>query len=370
MPLDNQKYLQKVKTDWDRRAKADSKYWVEVRAFQEDEFRKSAKQDSDLLLDILPGLNKNAVILDLGCGIGRMVWALRKKNFQYVYGVDVSHEMIKKGKEWLAETNCYTNCLFVNNGLDLSFLRSESFDLVYSFAALQHMPKSVVAKYFQEVCRTLKIGGHFSSQFWIGTPNEVNSMDTLNLRVYSNEELKILNENLPFHEIKRIQIDYLDPVLKLHPQWVTLQKSGIFQDEPGSHQFNFNEDNQSNLEEKKTEVSLFHFHAKKLLENKDISGALRMLDYCIETDSEYTPAYFMKGDLLIELGKIKEGLETYEKILNNKAGRHSALIRIAEIQFSLGKLQKARDALKTLLEMNDLPEKIKRMAEQFYSKLE
>ena len=93
-------------------------------------------------------------ILEIGCGIGRILIPMRKI-FGNVVGIDVSSEMVKLGQKHVANI---PNCSIVeNNGVDLSEFSDNYFDFCYSFIVFQHIPdKKIVENYIKEVSRILK----------------------------------------------------------------------------------------------------------------------------------------------------------------------------------------------------------------------
>lgn len=73
-------------------------------------------------------------VLDLGCGNGRLIEALKDKEIEYL-GVDNSEELIK-----LAREN-YPNYKFiVSDILNLENVESQKFDYIFCLATLQHLP--------------------------------------------------------------------------------------------------------------------------------------------------------------------------------------------------------------------------------------
>jgi predicted TPR repeat methyltransferase len=100
-------------------------------------------------------------VLDIGCGIGRLLVALAPK-VRRATGVDVSAEMVK-----VAQRRCaaYSNVTVLKgDGRGLAELRDESFDLaiaVDSFPYLRQSGYPLVEKFFAESARVLERGGHF-----------------------------------------------------------------------------------------------------------------------------------------------------------------------------------------------------------------
>ena len=124
-----------------------------------ESFEVSGKADAMGLWDVLP--NSDAVVLEIGCGIGRVTQHLAEL-YREVHGVDISSEMINRGQDRLAHLE---NVHFhQGNGYDLEPFADESFDLVLSAFAFQHMPKTVAYNYFLETRRVLRPGGLFCFQ--------------------------------------------------------------------------------------------------------------------------------------------------------------------------------------------------------------
>tara|TARA_B100001741_G_C16535129_1_gene591501 strand:- start:247 stop:1131 length:885 start_codon:yes stop_codon:yes gene_type:complete len=72
--------------------------------------------------------NKNIKILEFGAGLGAWIIALKQKNFNNIYGVEIS----KKRRQFLKKNkiNCYEN---------LNYIKNKKFDLIYSDQTLEHL---------------------------------------------------------------------------------------------------------------------------------------------------------------------------------------------------------------------------------------
>jgi SAM-dependent methyltransferase len=100
--------------------------------------REAAVSTSDLLLHLPTGWDESVLrgrVLDVGCGMGRYA-ALVSAYAADVVGMDVSRAASKASELW-------PNCSFVQADIVSPPFPSESFDLVYSFGVLHHLPDPV-----------------------------------------------------------------------------------------------------------------------------------------------------------------------------------------------------------------------------------
>lgn len=145
---------------WERSAKTDAIKAIADTADAES-FEHSGIGDARTVLALAP---EQAVVLEIGCGIGRVLQHLAS-GCREVHGVDISREMVAKGAERLAHL---PNVHFHHgNGYDLGNFADATFDLVYSAYVFQHMPKTIAFNYMTEACRVLKPDG----VFWLEVPN-------------------------------------------------------------------------------------------------------------------------------------------------------------------------------------------------------
>ena len=101
----------------------------------------------------------NTDLLDIGCGIGRLLVALAPE-IRSATGIDVSAEMVKTARRRCAP---YSNVTVIKgDGRGLGELDNEAFDVVVavdSFPYLKQSGYQLVERFFAESARVLKPGG-------------------------------------------------------------------------------------------------------------------------------------------------------------------------------------------------------------------
>jgi SAM-dependent methyltransferase len=160
----------KMRHDWDHRSRKNAYHYVATGRdeWSEEEFFVSGECDVRDWVDpylaatkFVPGDKR---MLEIGCGVGRMTFALAKR-FDTVEATDISGEMIKRAKDLQARFGIGNVRFQVGNGKDLSPYPDESMDFVFSFIVFQHIPEmSVILNYVREMGRVLKKGGFFRFQ--------------------------------------------------------------------------------------------------------------------------------------------------------------------------------------------------------------
>jgi ubiquinone/menaquinone biosynthesis C-methylase UbiE len=155
----------KIQQSWDRFGIEDP-FWAVLTnsgkkggRWSEAEFFDTGRHDIRAALQRITalgiGLNFEKA-LDFGCGPGRLTQALAG-HFREVHGVDIAPSMIAKAHE----LNKYGDrCVYhLNDRPDLRLFDANTFDLVYSWLVLQHMPKQLALGYISEFARVTKPGG-------------------------------------------------------------------------------------------------------------------------------------------------------------------------------------------------------------------
>lgn len=107
--------------------------------------------------------NKNAVILDIGCGFGHQLAALYVAGYRTLYGIDLSPasvELAQKGLRDLATISFGEGTTFLKD-------KTETFDCIIANDVIEHLPIDLLTLFFERVTKALKVGGIFVCR----TPN-------------------------------------------------------------------------------------------------------------------------------------------------------------------------------------------------------
>jgi len=158
-----------MRQDWDERARKDAFHYIASwrKDWTEKSFFQSGEEDyQQLVAPVLKRLQwdpRGMVMLELGCGAGRMTRSFARRCSR-VYACDISAEMLKHAKALLPGASNIEWVL--GNGIDLSSIGYEMMDFAFSYIVLQHMPApEFTLRYIREILRTLKPDGIFLFQF-------------------------------------------------------------------------------------------------------------------------------------------------------------------------------------------------------------
>ncbi|MEW5976528.1 MAG: glycosyltransferase [Acidobacteriota bacterium] len=272
-------------------------------------------------------------ILELGCGIGRVIKPLRKR-FERVDGVDISEKMIQFASRYLAD-DAQNGALFLNNGCDLKPLADSQYDLVYSIIVFQHIRSiSVVRSYLREIARVLKPGGYFRLQVYDKTNPSLGSYDEEALpnvqhgmtgNGYSVEELCTL---LTEHGYDIIETEHSSPWLWItartpesackSPTATAVSRAKVGSDWAAAR----NGSTQPHTSPSVGQVTLEAFHH---FENGAWSLALDSLDSVLKQTPEKQGIQFLRARCLEQLGRLNEALAAARAELAVQPGHPDAL---------------------------------------------
>lgn len=108
-------------------------------------------------------IGKNHLVLELGCGVGRIGRELAPRCRHWT-GVDISENMIEHAQDRLVTCDNVSFHRLDRNSLDM--LEDESIDKAYSIAVFCHMDKEDLYLYMQELNRVVRPGGTIFVETW------------------------------------------------------------------------------------------------------------------------------------------------------------------------------------------------------------
>jgi len=125
-----------------------------------DEFFETGREEIDSVIRYLESVGlpvlRRRKALDFGCGVGRLTQALCRY-FDECYGIDIAPSMIKLADEYNRHG---ARCHYRVNATDnLKAFGDNTFDLVYTVLALQHMRPEYSKRYIEELMRVLAPNG-------------------------------------------------------------------------------------------------------------------------------------------------------------------------------------------------------------------
>jgi SAM-dependent methyltransferase len=147
---------------WDARAREDAFFFVDntgrYGAPDTERFWFSGQQTLAAFSERLGvAVGSNDVVLDIGCGIGRLTRALAARGRE-VLALDVSADMLAQAKE----LNCQLeNVIWLQgDGVSLAPVEPASVDAIVSYVVFQHIPDpAITLGYVREMGRVLRPGG-------------------------------------------------------------------------------------------------------------------------------------------------------------------------------------------------------------------
>jgi len=147
---------------WDARAREDALYFIDTRhtygAPDLERFWASGEEDLDLLLARLgAALAPTDVVVDIGCGAGRLTRALAARTAEVV-AIDVSAEMLERARALNPQA---ANITWLHgDGTSLAPIADASADACVSHVVFQHIPDpEITLGYVREIGRVLRPGG-------------------------------------------------------------------------------------------------------------------------------------------------------------------------------------------------------------------
>ena len=145
---------------WDLAAlNSDGARWWMGGMKSDEDFEASGRHDAEQLARFV---SRDARVLDLGCGMGRVLTHLAPHCAEIV-GVDVSSRMLRRARERLRGVPNVR--LQRVSGRDLRPLAEGVFDFAFALQVFHHLEREDTMRYLAELHRVLKPGGRVYLQF-------------------------------------------------------------------------------------------------------------------------------------------------------------------------------------------------------------
>lgn len=200
---------------WDLKASSENKAMLMIsQTANANDFWKAGQK---IALSIVPHMDANDIVLDFGCGIGRVA-SFVAPYVRELWCVDASSRMLKFASGALLDQS---NVHFSRtNGIRMQ-LRDEMFDFAYSILTLQHLEKEDAYAALSEIYRVLKAGGRayfsfpnfVSNEYFKGFLKNVKSPDfsPIRVRLYTAQEVEKILTSIGF---KVLSLWNPNPILK------------------------------------------------------------------------------------------------------------------------------------------------------------
>lgn len=146
------------------RIELERNYWNDCALDPEVDSKHISDASAESCLHALEIPDDAQIILDVGCGPGRITSMLSDR--REVHGIDISPEMIELARKRDRHT-LYHIC----DGRTID-CEDNKFDFVYSMFVFQHLDYDGVASYLKEMGRVVRPGGRVRFQFIEGTEHE------------------------------------------------------------------------------------------------------------------------------------------------------------------------------------------------------
>lgn len=125
-------------------------------------------------------------VLEIGCGDGFGIPVV-SQTVKAIHGLDFEPMLLEENRKRLSELNCSFECLDITKDKPKG-----TFDAAYSLDVIEHIPKAIEHKYFENISSVLSTDGVFI----LGTPN-------VTAAAYASEGSRAGHINLKSHDEMR-----------------------------------------------------------------------------------------------------------------------------------------------------------------------
>jgi SAM-dependent methyltransferase len=160
------------------------------------------------MLKTLGVITPGAVVLQIGCGIGRVEFHLHKY-VRLCYGIDIAASMLAQ-----ARSNVRADNVRFIHASQLANLSLPRLDLVYAVFVFQHLPRQKVIDYLGQSRAALGPGGKLVFQILVdetGTMPEPPRTHPYGLRYYRRSDLAALLATVGFRDVTFLSFPDANP---------------------------------------------------------------------------------------------------------------------------------------------------------------
>ncbi len=337
--------INKMKKDWNRRANHNARYWIATSAFETDDvFADSGENDARRILEGLEDyLSPSWHVLEIGCGIGRLLKPLASR-FHHLCGIDVSKEMIEQSKDWLkAHPNVETH---ENSGINLSLFPDNSFDLVYSYIAFQHMPEDVFFSYLPEITRVLKPQGLFKFQIALGDDHQTASFeDTITVRIYEEGEILKKLEAAGFQFMNKTLIDEIKSSIVFWNYFFLARATANPRKNILLAQTRVKECSDTSAV---SEIRMCTALANKYMNDGDKAMAIKTLEELLFHTPDNLDAWLNLANLQVEDGRLPDAITTMQDLMKAMPTYYKGQVFLVILLKAAGRTAEATEVYNTL----------------------
>lgn len=149
-------------------------------------------------LPLLRDFNKNAAIIDLGCGEGNFLQSLKDAGFVNLFGIDISEQQIEKVSSKMVNARKI-------NIFDFIETNKNKYDIIFALDFVEHFQKKELLKLFSGIYNMMSDNSILIIRTPNGEglfPNRIIYGDLTHLTVFSQNSLIQILRIVDFTEIK------------------------------------------------------------------------------------------------------------------------------------------------------------------------
>jgi ubiquinone/menaquinone biosynthesis C-methylase UbiE len=154
--IDGSWYDEEYQSRWYKMQYIDSEY---------PQWAKEADTYGVRFMAMCSGIPLTAKVLDCGSGVGRIMQTWRENGFANIWGIEISYVA------WAEAGERDMRCGSVEN---MKMFRDDRFDLLSSFALLEHIDESILGDVLNEMSRVSKKQAHFIAHEAGKDPSHIN----------------------------------------------------------------------------------------------------------------------------------------------------------------------------------------------------